>query len=733
MRQAAWVDGVWRQRSSAAVGMTALRLAALQFAVLGMTAIGSLTSSGCSNSKPPNPPAAAAPAQLPEISYGAPATPAEPAAATPPAATPAVDPRSLPAASAAAPPAVAEKTPPEESLTLAPPANAAPQPSPAAAAAPPAAVTTDHFAATLPDLQKRLAASDDEDARVETIDEIAALGQNARGAFDDLLKYTFDDNIRVRWHAARALGRIGEDALAALPRLVDMLSDADPIVATQAAAAIRSVRNDDGRATAELPAADAAAYGAATKGLVATTVHPDPRVRRASLLALNALRPAPEVLVPLFNERLSDSDPSVILPAINSLAEIGAPAVPFLTESLKNPKARYWASLALAEIGPAAAPAVGLLKEAAQQGAIEERMQAILALGAIGAPAAEAAEVLIKNLSDPEGAVRFASAYSLGQMRAVAADAALEQAAADPDGFLAAIASWARARIHPDNKDLVVAAFKTLSAGLSSDRANTRSGAVSALTDLLGSLDDTEEQALAEKFVTMLEDPVPGVRGSAATGLARLGGNGVAALERALANPALRPVATQLLASAGAASKPAVDGLIVSLGEGTIEARGDAAVALAAIGPDAAEAVPALQKILTAPTVGEDDSASLRYTSAFALGRIGTAAAPAVEALQALSTSDDPLMATVAVWALLKIEPTKAERFETAVPLLRKALRGDAELVRLEAAVALGDIGPKAASAIPILELVAEDDPVDGVRKAAQAALGRIKGSPSTP
>jgi HEAT repeat protein len=91
------------------------------------------------------------------------------------------------------------------------------------------------------------------------------------------------------------------------------------------------------------------------------------------------------------------------------------------------------------------------------------------------------------------------------------------------------------------------------------------------------------------------------------------------------------------------------------------------------------------------------------------------------------------MMATVAVWALLKIEPTKAERFETAVPLLRKALRGDAELVRLEAAVALGDIGPKAASAIPILELVAEDDPVDAVRKAAQAALARIKNSPPTP
>ena len=142
--------------------------------------------------------------------------------------------------------------------------------------------------------------------------------------------------------------------------------------------------------------------------------------------------------------------------------------------------------------------------------------------------------------------------------------------------------------------------------------------------------------------------------------------------------------------------------------------------------------MPALQAILSAPAAGEDTS-GLRYTAAYALGRIGPAAAPAVQALESLSASDDPLMATVAVWALLKIEPTNAARFEKAVPLLRTALRGDREMVRLEAAVSLGDIGPKAATAIPILELVAEDDPVDAVRAAAKAALDRIKGAGKNP
>jgi HEAT repeat protein len=54
-------------------------------------------------------------------------------------------------------------------------------------------------------------------------------------------------------------------------------------------------------------------------------------------------------------------------------------------------------------------------------------------------------------------------------------------------------------------------------------------------------------------------------------------------------------------------------------------------------------------------------------------------------------------------------------------------VRADREIVRLEAAVALGDIGPAAASAIPILELVSEEDSTKAVRAAAAAALAKIK------
>ena len=146
-------------------------------------------------------------------------------------------------------------------------------------------------------------------------------------------------------------------------------------------------------------------------------------------------------------------------------------------------------------------------------------------------------------------------------------------------------------------------------------------------------------------------------------------------------------------------------------------------MALAAIGSDAAEAVPALSKLLAS----DEKEAALRYAAAYALGRIGPAAAPVAETLRGLAKSDDELMASVAVWALLKIEPDNKAQVAAAVPLLRKALRGKRDLARLEAAAALGDLGGAAASAVPILELVSEDDPLPAVRTAAAAALAKIK------
>jgi HEAT repeat protein len=191
------------------------------------------------------------------------------------------------------------------------------------------------------------------------------------------------------------------------------------------------------------------------------------------------------------------------------------------------------------------------------------------------------------------------------------------------------------------------------------------------------------------------------------------------ALAAALASPDEGARLRAAEALAREAESPAA--LMTALGDEKV--RGEATVALAAIGTDAAEAAPALAALLA----DEKAEPGLRYAAAYALGRIGPAAVAAEPLLRGLAESDDEMMATVAVWATLRIKPGDASLFESAIPRLRRALRDDSELVRLEAAVSLGDIGPAAASAIPILELVSEDDPVKQVRQAAAEALPKIR------
>ena len=571
-------------------------------------------------------------------------------------------------------------------------------------------------------LRQALAAAPDQNARVVVIDDIADLGQRSKAALDDLVACTADQDPRTRWHAARAIGLIGEDALSAMPTLLKLLGDTDPIVVTQSAAAIGLIREDDGREA--IPVADAQLYANAVESLSASMTHSDPRVRRAAMRTLRRLNPAPKQLAALLSSQLSDGDPSVVMPALHTLADLDAEAVPVLIEALKNPKSRYWATVALTEIGPEAAPAVESLATLAAEGEAEERMQALLALAAIGEKAAPAASVMAKTLDSDDNALRFAAAFALGSVRSTDADAVLEKAAGDSDPFLAEVVAWARARIHPEDKALVDEAVKRLRVGLHSERANERTAAASGLSDMAMTLDESVRSELANEFADLLSDPDPSVGLSGGAALIRLGATALEPLRGRLSDPVLRGPVLEILAAMGPTAKPAVDDVIKSLEDSDPIIRGEAAVTIATIGPDAAAAVPSLLKILTAGETATDG----RYSAAYALGRIGPAALPAAESLRSLISSPDEVLATVAAWSMLKITPEDKTLLDQAIPALRKAVRADRELVRLEAAVSLGDIGPAAASAIPILELVSEEDSSRQVRDAAGAALKKIRG-----
>ena len=562
-----------------------------------------------------------------------------------------------------------------------PPAAVAPQP-PAAVAVQPAAApeAAPAAGAGLAALIEAVSKTDGSGDRVVTIDQIADLGQNAKPALEALVKATSDPDLRVRWHAARAIGLIGEDASSAVPVLVKLLADPDPIVAAQAAAAIGAIRGDEDAAT--ITAADTALYADAQAAVAGAIVHQDPRVRRAAMRALRQFDPSPAMLAPLFARQLADADPSVVLPALHTLADLEEVAVPVLVEALADPKSRYWAAIGLAAIGEDAAAAAKPLATLAAEGEVHERLQAVLALAAIGEKAAVATPAVVAAMQSPDVSLRAPAAYALGKMRAAAADAALQQVAATEDAVPAAIASWALAQIHPGEPRFVAEAVARLTKGLSSDAPGVRKGAVAGLSDLAPQLDDAQRQQLAAAFVSLISDPEPDVGRAAGAALIRLGGGCVDTLRGKLADPAVRTHVLEILAGIGPAAKPAIDDIVRELGDADADHAGEAAVAIGAIGPDAAAAaVPALRRLVT----DANARPGLRYAAGYALGRMGPAAKEAAADLRALSESADELLATVAVWAALKMEPEDASLVERAVPLLRRALRAEDELARLEA------------------------------------------------
>ena len=620
-------------------------------------------------------------------------------------------------------------------------------------AAPPAAVeetpapTAEEVAPTGGDeapsepVEEQMSESGSSDELIAMIDAAGQKRGGGKEALQQVVEATTSERADVRWHAARAIGLIGEDAIAEIPVLITLLSDNDAVVAAQAASAIRAIRIDDDRANSDLDEAASGHYAAATDALASKIVHPDARVRRVVIRALAALAPPSEIIVPLVAKQLADEDPSVVIPVLHTMADAGGAAVPFLIESLAEPKSRYWASVVLSEIGPEAADAVPALVAIAEDanGEPEERMQAILALAAIGDAASTAGDSLAKLISSETGPVQFAAVYACGMLRTTVAADSLEDIAASDVPFLSGIATWGLARIHPDDTARITAAFDKLMTGMLHENAAVRQAAVTGLSDLEDQLSEDQRAALAVALTSEIQDPVAAIREASAAAILRLGADAVPALVALLAEEGeSRLLGLELLATLGPTAvsgfEPALE---TFLGSSDPLVQADAAFALGAIaradGSDESSVDAAALEKAVAPLVtlvkGSETPAELRYTAVYALGKFGVPAASASEELQALAASDDVLLATVAAWAGLRIDPGNKQRYEQAIPMLEKALRSERELARLEAAVALGEIGADAAASVPLLELVSEDDPSRSVRSAAAAAVEKIGGA----
>ncbi|MFW6062271.1 MAG: HEAT repeat domain-containing protein [Planctomycetota bacterium] len=140
---------------------------------------------------------------------------------------------------------------------------------------------------------------------------------------------------------------------------------------------------------------------------------------------------------------------------------------------------------------------------------------------------------------------------------------------------------------------------------------------------------------------------------------------------------------------------------------------------LAGMGPDAASAADALADALTAPYW------HVRKGAAKALAAIGPPAVPVIE--KTLRTGDywGRMYAAEAIGLMASQSQTDAPKIAEATEELILALQSDLPEVRMWAAWAVGQIGPQAKEATPVLIEIVRTDKSYSVRYAIRA-LGRI-------
>lgn len=559
-------------------------------------------------------------------------------------------------------------------------------------------------------------AGDDAAAAVSALRTLIDVGPAAAAAVPALTQSLSHADAEHRRLAALALGSIGPAAKDAVPALAAALDDESDEVRAYSAYALGRVGKPS------LPAAEK---------LVTMAFDEDALVRRASIRALRAIEPPDEVIDPILDRILESGDTSIILPALHTLAEDGAVAVPRLRKKLKHEEAAYWACLVLAEIGPEAKDAVPEITEVLEHKDPDARLQALLALGEIGNASKTAIpEILDRLANDPFEDVRNAAAYALGKIGEKNYDvnnglvAAAKAAKANDQAFLRMMSLWAIAKLNPHRDDVVELAVKEIIAGLTSkDDPFLRSAAARALSDF-----GNHPTITPPLMIAALQDADRTVVANAIAALAKHGEPMLDRIAQALEEPKLRGYALSVLQRMGPRAAPAVPAMVAQLtkdpGDNEEERQFQMSVVytLAEIGPGAKAAVPALTEQLTS------EINHVRNAACFVLGKIGPDAAEAADNIRALldhETEESQLVATV---ALLRILPND-DAFKTqAVPTLIEGLDHEFELARAEVATALGNIGPAASAAVEPLKALL-NDPAPMVRGAAQQAIAKIQGS----
>lgn len=251
--------------------------------------------------------------------------------------------------------------------------------------------------------------------------------------------------------------------------------------------------------------------------------------------------------------------------------------------------------------------------------------------------------------------------------------------------------------------------IETLRAG----NADVRLGAALRLEEI-----GPDAKPAVPQLIEALKDDDTRVRQCAASALGAIGPEAKAAVPHLAAMLPEEDCGSEAGYALGKIGEPALPALLEALKGEDGEARLHAAAALGDMGPKAKAAVPLLIARLM------DSHEHMRFCVARVLGKIGPDARAAENPLRDALEDKDPKVRVAAMFALARINP---EYTRTAVPALLAILRDKANPARHQAIIALGDLGPKAKSAVEPLLALLKDKKQSGVdRDIIIRALGRI-------
>jgi HEAT repeat protein len=543
-------------------------------------------------------------------------------------------------------------------------------------------------------------------AQLKAIDHLGELRDDATVVVPALRKLIKSDDDQVQWHSARALGDYGALAKDAAGDLVKILNDNDPVVQYHAAIALGKLEDKS---------------DATVAALIEKATSKDARVARAAISALKNLKPGPERVTAALKNALKSNDQAITLHALEAIVEEGDKACPLLKETLKEPETAYLACTAIEQIGPPAADTVPELTELLGKTKHSQLLiQTLLALAAIGPAAQPAESAILPHLEmTTDDTVPVAAAYALGAIGAKDAGAPLKKALSKNDPFLHMVASWALAKLNPNDQQLMKEAVSELAKGLANEKPQMRTAAAKGLQML-----QAPPEMVGPALMAVANDPDPDVSTNVVSALAGLGESVVPRATKALQNPKARPLALRVLTKLGPKASGAVDALVAISKTGDPEVREQVYFTLAAIGPKAASATDTLSNAISS------DDERVRESALYALREIGPGAKAATRPLLRKMEADRSFDSLAAAWALSRIASGNEAVAKRVMPVLLRGLSSDDEQTRLNSAEAIAEWGPRGSQAGSELKKAAHGDKSPVVREAAEAALKKFDSQP---